>query len=384
MADPCAPRAWPILLALAAAVLLFAPLPAARAADPALDAAVAHALTFAGQRLAQTDAALAAGSFPHYTAPNGTWVTSGANYWTSGYLPGAEWLMYETTRDARWLTMARARQAAIAGQASNRTTQDIGLMIGLGFGNDARLTGDANAKQVVRQAASTLATRYNATVGAIRSWDVASSQPGDFYLIVDGLMNLELLRDAVAYGGDPNLATIATRDALTTRTHHLRADGSTVHIVIFDAATGAVRRKTYGPGYSATSTWSRGRGVGDLRLRRELRGLARPAAARGRPARRRLVAEPRPGRRRPVLGLRRARRPERAARLVGGCDRGRGAAAAVRAAGGGRARRGLPRRRRADPALADIAGLPRGGDRERGAAAARNLLQGAGPDRSRA
>ena len=234
-----------------------APLPAARA-DAALDAAIERALTFAGQHLTQTDATLAPGSYPHYTAPDGTWVTSAANYWTSGYLPGAQWLMYEATRDAKWLMMARARQAAIAGQASNGTTQDIGLMIGASFGNDARLTGDANAKQVVSQAATTLATRYNAAVGAIRSWDVAAAQPGDFYLIVDGLMNLELLRDAVAYGGDPSFATIATRDALTTRTHHLRADGSTFHIVIFDAATGAVRRKTYGPGYSVNSTWSRG------------------------------------------------------------------------------------------------------------------------------
>jgi len=171
-----------------------APLPAARA-DAALDAAIEHALMFAGQRLTQTDATLAPGSYPHYTALNGTWVTSAANYWTSGYLPGAQWLMYEATRDAKWLMMARGRQAAIAGQASNSTTQDIGLMIGASFGNDARLTGDANAKQVVSQAATTLATRYNAAVGAIRSWNVAAAQPGDFYLIVDGLMNLDALGD---------------------------------------------------------------------------------------------------------------------------------------------------------------------------------------------
>ena len=44
-------------------------------------------------------------------------VTTDASYWASGFLPGAEWLMYEATGEARWLQMARAREAAIAPQA---------------------------------------------------------------------------------------------------------------------------------------------------------------------------------------------------------------------------------------------------------------------------
>jgi hypothetical protein len=74
-----------------------------RGADAALDASVAHALSFAGQRLAATDAALPATAYPHLTTPAGAWVTTDASYWTSGFLSGAEWLMYETTREARWL-----------------------------------------------------------------------------------------------------------------------------------------------------------------------------------------------------------------------------------------------------------------------------------------
>ena len=39
------------------------------------------------------------------------------------------------------------------------------------YGNGYRLTGDPSYRDVVLQAARSLATRYNATVGATRSWD---------------------------------------------------------------------------------------------------------------------------------------------------------------------------------------------------------------------
>ena len=55
----------------------------------ALDASVAHALSFAGQRMAATDAALPAAVYPHLTTPAGAWVTTDASYWASGFLPPA-------------------------------------------------------------------------------------------------------------------------------------------------------------------------------------------------------------------------------------------------------------------------------------------------------
>ena len=247
-----------VSLAVAFVALVLVPAPVARA-DAALDASVAHALEFAGGQLARADAALPASAFPHVTSAAGAWETTGAAFWTSGYFAGTAWLMYEATGDDRWLRMARARQAGVAAQAANRATQDVGVMIGASFGNDLRLTGDAGARQVVRDAALSLATRWNATVGSLRSWNSPAGAPAsDFWVIVDGLINLELLRVAAANGGDPGYAALATQHALTTRANHLRADGSTFHIVVYDSTTGAVKRKTYGPGYSASSTWSRG------------------------------------------------------------------------------------------------------------------------------
>ena len=238
--------------------LALAPSPAT-SADAALDASVAHALSFAGQRLAATDAALPAAVYPHLTTPAGAWVTTDASYWASGFLPGAEWLMYEATGEARWLQMARAREAAIAGQATVAESSAIGFMIGSTFGNDFRLTGDARARQVMVDAATWMGKSYNPLVGAARSWHNPAGAPAsDFYVIVDALMNLEQLRFGASHGGDPNLAAMAMRQAQTTRTVHLRPNGSTFHIAVFDSTTGALKRMTFGPQYSVNSTWSRG------------------------------------------------------------------------------------------------------------------------------
>lgn len=254
------PARW-AALALAACAVAVAQPPAPARADAALDASIAHAFAFAGQRLAATDARLAANAYPHYTLPGGAWLTVGASSWVSGYLAGSAWLMYDATHDPKWLTIARAREAGIAAQATNAATHDTGVMISTSFGNDYRLTGDAHARQVMLQAASALASRYDATVGAVRSWNNPAGSPAnEFRVILDGLIVLDPLRFAATHGGDPAMATMATRHALTTAVSHVRPDGGTYHVAVFDSNTGRVLRYEYGPGYSVNSTWSRGQG----------------------------------------------------------------------------------------------------------------------------
>jgi unsaturated chondroitin disaccharide hydrolase len=78
-------------------------------------------------------------------------------------------------------------------------------------------------------------------------------------VIIDNLMNLELLFWAADQpGGDPEWAELATRHALTSMRVHLRPDGSTAHVALFDPVTGAFERQETWQGQSATSTWSRG------------------------------------------------------------------------------------------------------------------------------
>jgi unsaturated chondroitin disaccharide hydrolase len=112
---------------------------------------------------------------------------------------------------------------------------------------------------VVLTGARSLATRYSPVVHAVRSWNNPSGAPAsDFRVIVDNMMNLELLFWAAKHGDDPALATKALNHALTTAREHVRPDGSTYHLVIFDSGTGAVKRKQTVQGYSDSSTWARG------------------------------------------------------------------------------------------------------------------------------
>jgi uncharacterized protein YyaL (SSP411 family) len=105
-------------------------------------------------------------------------------------------------------------------------------------------------------------TRYNPRVGAIKSWDterVADARRGWKYpVIVDNLMNLDMLFWASSHGGDSAWFRIAERHALTSARAHVRADGSTAHVALFDPATGALERTVTWQGDADTSAWSRG------------------------------------------------------------------------------------------------------------------------------
>ena len=62
------------------------------------------------------------------------------------------------------------------------------------------------------------------------------------------------------------LRDIATRHALTTRRVLVRGDGSTAHEGIFDLETGEFLRQSTQQGYRADSCWSRGLGLGVVRV----------------------------------------------------------------------------------------------------------------------
>jgi unsaturated chondroitin disaccharide hydrolase len=237
-----------VLGAALAALALAAP----AAAAPS-EADLARVTDLAAQRLAAADARLAQGQFPEITV-SGQWRTLDASAWTSGFFPGALWLQFEATGDARWREAAKRRQAPLEPQKGSRTTHDLGFMLLDSFGHDLRLTGDPKAREVVVEAARSLASRWSPAVGMTRSWDT----PSDFTVIVDNLMNLELLFVAARSGGDPAWREMAHRHALRSRAEHLRADGSTFHLVDFDEATGQVARKRTHQGHAADSTWSRG------------------------------------------------------------------------------------------------------------------------------
>jgi hypothetical protein len=85
---------------------------------------------------------------------------------------------------------------------------------------------------------------------------------GEFQVIIDNMMNLELLFWASKHGGSPDLYDIAVSHANRTIENHLRGDGSSFHVVVYDTATGKVKEKRTARGLSAGSDWARGQAWG--------------------------------------------------------------------------------------------------------------------------
>jgi unsaturated chondroitin disaccharide hydrolase len=240
-----------LLVILGAAESLGAP-----AARASLDDNVRETLGFAQQQLRATATTLPADRYPSHTEPDGGWATTGPDAWTSGFLPGSLWLAYEASGDPFWRTQAVDRLAALEPEKRDISGNDQGFKLLTSFGNAYRLTGNDAYRRVVVRGAESLASRYGPVVGATRSW--GDRHAPRFTVIVDNLMNLELLFWAAKHGGDPAWYGIALSHALRTLRTHVRRDGSTYHVVDFDAATGAVQRKRTRQGRARSSTWSRG------------------------------------------------------------------------------------------------------------------------------
>ena len=179
--------------------------------------------------------------------------------WTSGFFPGELWMMYEFTNDPYWRTQAVSHTWPIEESKMHGGTHDLGFMIGNSFGKAWELTGEKSYFDVVRQASSTLSTRFNPTVGAIRSWD-HNAKVWKYPVIIDNMMNLEMLFKMTDATGDPSFRKIAVSHADVTLKNHFRNDPSSFHVVDYDPETGDVRMKVTAQGYSDDSYWSRGQG----------------------------------------------------------------------------------------------------------------------------
>ncbi|HVL84581.1 MAG TPA: glycoside hydrolase family 88 protein [Pseudonocardia sp.] len=241
--------------------------PPAAAPDPGrLDALAADALAVAQDRLAGAADRLdpEADGYPRSTGPDGRWETRDPDDWTSGFFAGTLWMLHEQTGDPAWRDRAQRWTVGIAGEADRTDTHDLGFMIGDSFGHQLRLTGDPAAREVLLQASESLATRFDPEVGALKSWDTAEFDEDrrgtwQFPVIIDNMMNLEMLYLAAREpGGDPRWAEIATEHAVTSSQHHLRPDGSTAHVALFDPESGEFLRQETWQGLAPESTWSRG------------------------------------------------------------------------------------------------------------------------------
>ena len=239
--------------------------PCAARADSAFRDQVLDALDFAEQQLVDSIAEVQNPTrFPRAThAPNGQWTTVSSGDWTSGFFAGQLWLLYEHSGNPALRSAAEAWTASVAPQATNTSTHDVGFMIFTSSGQAFRITGNDAYRQTVLTAAASLDSRFSSVVGATRSWDFGS---WSFPVIVDNMMNLELLYWSSKHGSDAlamqRWASHATSHAGVTAVSHVRANGSSFHVVDFDPSTGAILSQETHQGYRDWSTWSRGQAWG--------------------------------------------------------------------------------------------------------------------------
>ena len=218
---------------------------------------------FAAYKLRRSATSLdPANGYPRATGPNGAWIQRPPSEWTGGFLAGALWYMYALDRSPEWKSLAERWTQGLEADKALTTTHDLGFMIFNSFGHGYLLGSDRHYKDVVLEASASLAQRYDSKVGMIKSWDTEriadARKVWKFPVIVDNLMNLEMLFWASKNGGSPRLAEIARAHALKSTRVHLRADGSTAHVALFDPATGKLERTATWQGYSDSSAWARG------------------------------------------------------------------------------------------------------------------------------
>ena len=191
---------------------------------------------------------------------NGTkLITARPKWWCSGFFPGTLWLVYEYTGDDKFRALAERETAKVEPIKLVTNDHDVGFQINCCFGQQYRITGDPHAKEVMHTAAHSLATRFNPTVGCIRSWDFQlNGSSWQYPVIIDNMMNLELLLTVSEMENEPELAQVAVSHANTTMKNHYRPDFTTYHLVDYNPADGSVNLRQTVQGYADDSAWARG------------------------------------------------------------------------------------------------------------------------------
>lgn len=200
-------------------------------------------------------------AFPRSLELNGTVRKVPSKDWTSGFYVGSLIKAYHLTNEEAYLNKALEFLPYLEKEKINDKTHDMGFKIYCSYGNAYELTKNEKYKQVILESAKTLATRFNPTIGCIRSWDFGGDQ-WQFPVIIDNMMNLELLFEATRLSGNSTYFKMADSHASQTLKNHFRADNSGYHVVDYDPQTGNVLQKLTHQGYSNNSAWARGQAWG--------------------------------------------------------------------------------------------------------------------------
>ena len=241
--------------------------------DPAeTDDALRLVLRRVASTLAETGAA-----FPIYceaTGPSGApWVSIADGNWCAGYWIGLLWLAARHARSdherQRFEQAARAHLPALAAQPSGHIFAGVNWHYAGFLGYD--VTGDATLRQRAIAGADAMVALFDdqarqIPIGVYTTFPpnaASSAGPVDRRTIaaVDVIhTSIPILLRAHRETGDRTYLRVAEAHARRHVEWFQRADGSTGHLVAFDAATGAPRRRYSTLALSDEGCWSRGFG----------------------------------------------------------------------------------------------------------------------------
>nr|WP_321357755.1 glycoside hydrolase family 88 protein [uncultured Draconibacterium sp.] len=225
--------------------------------DQSLEVATQQSLLMAESLKDQPD------KLPQTIDKNGNLVTCNSDWWVSGFFSGVLWYLYENSPSDSLKCWAENFTLRVEDQQYTTSNHDVGFMIFCSFGNGYRITGNPEYKEVIHNASKSLITRFNPTIGCIRSWDYASwSAQWQYPVIIDNMMNLELLEWSAKTFNDTTFSYVARTHANTTMKNHFRDDYSSYHVISYDTISSAVEKKNTSQGYSDESAWARGQAWG--------------------------------------------------------------------------------------------------------------------------
>jgi unsaturated chondroitin disaccharide hydrolase len=228
-------------------------------ANPELTKVIDASMEKAGKQYKYFMQQIPAEQFPRSLDRNGKLVTSGSDWWCSGFYPGTLLYLAEATKDQELKTEALKKLKVLEKEQFNTSTHDLGFMMFCSFGNINRVEPSLAYKNILLNSARSLASRFDEKVGCIRSWN---SKPSDFLVIIDNMMNLELLFWATKQTGDSSFYKIAVTHANTTIKNHFRPDYSSYHQLNYNPQTGLPQKKRTVQGAADESAWARGQGWG--------------------------------------------------------------------------------------------------------------------------
>ena len=179
---------------------------------------------------------------------------NGVNCWTNGFYGGILWLLYQYTNKDIYKDAA-INQLTMLDEALHNydmLDHDVGFLWNLAARPHYTLEGDKESRYRTMIAANVLSARANIKGKYIKAWN----RPN--YSIIDCMMNIPLLYWASREIGDDRFKYVAMMHADSTIKHHIRDDGSVVHIAHHYTDRDELIETLAGQGCAVGSSWTRG------------------------------------------------------------------------------------------------------------------------------